>query len=32
LVNESGVESAKTKKARDAGVQIIDNLLHFIGE
>ena len=32
LVNESGVESAKTKKARDAGVQIITNLLDFIGE
>ena len=32
LVNESGVESAKTKKARDAGVQMITNLLDFIGE
>ena len=32
LVNESGIESAKTKKARDAGVQIITNLLEFIGE
>ena len=32
LVNESGIESAKTKKARDAGVQIITNLLDFIGE
>jgi len=32
LVNESGVESAKTKKARDSGVQIINNLLDFIGE
>ena len=32
LVNESGVESAKTKKARDSGVQIITNLLNFIGE
>lgn len=32
LVNESGVESAKTKKARNAGVQIITNLLEFIGE
>jgi DNA ligase (NAD+) len=32
LVNESGVESAKTKKARDTGVQIITNLLDFIGE
>ena len=32
LVNESRVESAKTKKARDSGVQIITNLLNFIGE
>jgi len=32
LVNESGIESAKTKKARDSGVQIITNLLEFIGE
>ena len=32
LVNEGGVESAKTKKARDAGVLIITNLLDFIGE
>ena len=32
LVNESGVESAKTKKARESGVQIITNLLEFIGE
>jgi DNA ligase (NAD+) len=32
LVNESGVESAKTKKARLSGVQIITNLLDFIGE
>jgi len=32
LVNESGVESAKTKKARESGVQIITNLLDFIGE
>lgn len=32
LVNESGIESAKTKKARDAGVQIVTNLLEFIGE
>jgi DNA ligase (NAD+) len=32
LVNESGIESAKTKKARDSGVQIITNLLDFIGE
>jgi DNA ligase (NAD+) len=32
LVNESGVESAKTTKARDAGVQIITNLLELTGE
>jgi DNA ligase (NAD+) len=32
LVNESGIESAKTKKARESGVQIITNLLDFIGE
>jgi len=32
LVNESGVESAKTTKARDAGVTIVTNLNQFIGE
>ena len=32
LVNESGIESAKTKKARDAGVQIVTNLKNLIGE
>lgn len=32
LVNESGVESAKTKKARNSGVQIITNLLDLTGE
>lgn len=32
LVNESGIESAKTKKARDSGIQIITNLKDFIGE
>ena len=32
LVNESGVESAKTKKARDSGIQIITNLLKLTGE
>jgi NAD-dependent DNA ligase len=32
LVNESGVESAKTKKARVSGVQIITNLLDLTGE
>lgn len=32
LVNESGIESAKTTKARDSGVTIVTNLLDFIGE
>jgi len=32
LVNESGIESAKTKQARESGVTIIENLLDFIGE
>ena len=32
LVNESGIESAKTKKARESGVTIISNLLEFLGE
>jgi hypothetical protein len=32
LINESGTESAKTKKARESGIQIITNLLDFIGE
>lgn len=32
LVNESGIESAKTTKARDAGVTIVTNLNQFIGE
>ncbi len=32
LVNESGIESAKTKQAREKGVKIITNLLDFIGE
>jgi len=32
LVNESGVESAKTQKARESGITIIENLLDFIGE
>ena len=30
LVNESGIESAKTKQARDKGIQIINNLLDFL--
>jgi DNA ligase (NAD+) len=32
LVNESGIESAKTQAARDRGVQIITNLNKFLGE
>lgn len=32
LVNESGIESAKTKQARESGVVIITDLLSFIGE
>jgi len=32
LVNEGGVESAKTVKARDSGVIIVTNLKDFIGE
>lgn len=32
LVNESGIESAKTIKARESGVTIVENLLAFIGE
>lgn len=32
LVNEGGVESAKTKKARSAGVTIINNLKELLGE
>ena len=31
LVNESGLESSKAKKARDSGVSIITNLNQFIG-
>lgn len=31
LVNESGLESSKTKKARDSGISIINNLNEFIG-
>ena len=30
LVNESGIESAKTKQARDKGITIITNLLDFL--
>lgn len=32
LVNESGIESAKTKKARDSGITIETNILNLIGE
>lgn len=32
LVNESGTETSKTKKARESGVIIIENLIEFIGE
>lgn len=32
LVNESGIESAKTKKARDSGVTIITNIKELLGE
>jgi DNA ligase (NAD+) len=31
LINESGVESAKTKKARDLGIPIINNIQKLIG-
>lgn len=31
LLNESGLESAKTKKARDAGISIVTNLNNLIG-
>jgi NAD-dependent DNA ligase len=32
LINESGIESSKTQKARESGVQIIENLKTFILE
>jgi DNA ligase (NAD+) len=32
LINESGIESAKTLKARDSGITIVTNLKDFIGE
>ena len=32
LVNESGVESAKTKNAREKGLTIVTNLLQFLGD
>ena len=31
LVNESGLESSKTKKARESGISIITNLNQLIG-
>jgi len=30
LVNESGIESAKTKSARDKGITIVNNLIQFL--
>ena len=32
LINESGVESQKTQKARKSGITIVENLLDFLGE
>jgi NAD-dependent DNA ligase len=32
LLNESGVESAKTKKARDSGITVVNNITDIIGE
>ena len=32
LINESGIESAKTKQAQDKGITIITNLIDLIGE
>jgi DNA ligase (NAD+) len=32
LVNESGIESAKTKKAKESGVTVITNLKLFLGD
>ena len=32
LINESGIESAKTKQAREKGIEIITNLRELIGE
>jgi DNA ligase (NAD+) len=32
LVNESGIESTKTKKARESGILIVKNLTELIGE
>lgn len=32
LVNESGIESAKTKSAREKGIQIVNNLTEILGD
>jgi NAD-dependent DNA ligase len=32
LINESGIESTKTQRARSTGIPIVTNLLEFIGE
>ena len=32
LINESGIESAKTKKARESGITIVTNLSEFLGD
>ena len=32
LVNESGIESQKTIKARKDGLMIVENLIEFLGE
>ena len=32
LVNESGIESQKTTKARESGITIVENILDFLGE
>lgn len=32
LVNESGIESAKTEKARNNGIRVIDNITQLIGD
>ena len=32
LVNESGIESAKTKKARESGIMLVTDLSEFLGD
>lgn len=32
LVNESGIESAKTKKAKESGITVVTNLKEFLGD